>query len=162
MSRQRAQKGARHPLRVREVRRRRAQTCVERGNGLRPAYGRRPKLSWCVWRAMSGVRQGEGTPPSARVLADAAAGTPFTRERTGREARISRQAIPGYGVCKVVGQEEVKPHNVRYYLERRRSMAVRDPPLHRLLRFADRRHHRPTGHYRLGGNVMRAAPERSA
>jgi hypothetical protein len=67
---------------------------------------------------ISGLRQGQGSRLSARIVDDAVAGTACARERVGRRARISRQTGAGNGV-QVLGQEEIKPHKVRYYLERR-------------------------------------------
>ena len=32
---------------------------------------------------------------------------------------MPRQPRPGHSVCKILDQEEVKPHKVRYYLEQR-------------------------------------------
>jgi hypothetical protein len=48
----------------------------------------------------------------------------LTRLETTRAWPVGRapvpcQAGPGHGVCKILGQEEIKPHKVRYYLERR-------------------------------------------
>jgi hypothetical protein len=38
--------------------------------------------------------------------------------RRVKRARMPRQPGPGT-VCKILGQEEAKPHKVRYFLERR-------------------------------------------
>jgi hypothetical protein len=67
---------------------------------------------------VSGLREGQAARLSARVVDDAAA------------ARHARENAPAAGhecladlvqgtVCKILGQEEVKPHKMRYYLERR-------------------------------------------
>jgi hypothetical protein len=49
---------------------------------------------------------------------DAAAGAPCARERAGRRARSLANLVQGT-VCKIFSQEEINPHKVQYYLERR-------------------------------------------
>ncbi len=67
---------------------------------------------------LSGLPQGEGPGPSARAVDDAALGSPRARAWTGRRARLPRQAGPGHRV-QDPRRAGVKPHKVRYYLERR-------------------------------------------
>jgi len=65
-----------------------------------------------------GVPEGEGLWLSPRTVDDAASGQPRSRAWTGGGAWVPRQ--PGAGtVCKILDQDEVKPHKVRYYLEQR-------------------------------------------
>ena len=49
---------------------------------------------------------------------DTAAGAPCAQARTGRGHDCLAKLVQGT-VCKILGQEEIKPHKVRYYLERR-------------------------------------------
>jgi hypothetical protein len=69
-----------------------------------------------------GVRQGQGSRLSARVVDDAS---------LARHAR-EHGAAAGHGclsnlvlgaVCKILGQEEIKPHKMRYHLERGEAAA---------------------------------------
>ena len=66
----------------------------------------------------SGLSQGEGPGLSARIVDDAAAGSPRARAWPGGGACLPGKLAQGT-VCKILNEQEVKPHKVRYYLERR-------------------------------------------
>ncbi len=81
-----------------------------RSHRLRP----RPRLGWCRWHATKAKEHGY----------------PHELWTTRLLARHAREHAPAAGhkclanlvqgtVCKILGQEEIKPHKVRYYLERR-------------------------------------------
>jgi transposase len=61
-----------------------------------------------------GVREGKRIGLTARTLDDKASGQTRSRAWTSGGA-----CLPQGAVCKIVAQEEVKPHKVGYYLERR-------------------------------------------
>ena len=67
---------------------------------------------------LSGLPQGEGAGLSARIVDDAAAGSSRARAWTGRRARLPGKLAQGT-LCKILNEQEVKPHKMRYYLERR-------------------------------------------
>ena len=85
----------------------------------RPRPGREPMITlearhgWFV-----GVSEGDGTGLSARTVDDAAFGPPRSRAGTGAGACVPRHLAQGT-VRKILDQEDVKPHKVRYYLEQR-------------------------------------------
>ena len=94
----------------------------------RPRPGKEPTITpeakaWLVSLACDKAKD-HGT---ARAVDDAAAGAPCTRERPGRRARMSCQSGAGNGV-QILGQAEVKPYKVRYYLERRDADFERKMP----------------------------------
>ena len=64
-----------------------------------------------------GVPEGEGTWLSPRTVDNAASGPPRSRAWTRGHACLANLAQGT--VCKILDQEEVKPHKVRYYLEQR-------------------------------------------
>src|SRR3984893_6459052 len=75
---------------------------------------RRPKPGWCHWRAtrprITAIRTSCGRRACWRAM----------RAGTGRRRGHGCLAHLVQGtVCKILGQEEIKPHKVRYYLERR-------------------------------------------
>src|SRR5450631_4055575 len=74
---------------------------------------RKPKRGWCRWRAtrprITAIRTSCGRHVCWRAMRASMA-----RRRDTCLANL----IQG-SVCKILGQEEVKPHKVRYYLERR-------------------------------------------
>ena len=57
---------------------------------------------------------------------DAAAGAPCAGARTGAGHPCLARLVQGT-VCKLLGQEEIKPHKVRYYLERPGKEPVTTP-----------------------------------
>ncbi len=61
--------------------------------------------------------QGEGPGLSSRIVDDAALGSPRARAGTRRRARLPKLAQGT--VCKILNEQEIKPHKVRYDLERR-------------------------------------------
>ena len=67
---------------------------------------------------LSGLPQGEGLRLSPRIVDDAASGSSRARAWTSRGARLPWQAEFGT-LCKILNEQEVKPHKVRCYLERR-------------------------------------------
>src|ERR1700691_2270975 len=87
-------------------------TELDRARSLR--LRRRPKPGWCRWRA---------TRPRTMAIR-----TNYGRRVCWRATRREHGAAAGHGclanlvqgtVCKILGQEEIKPHKVRYHLERR-------------------------------------------
>ena len=75
---------------------------------------RRPRPGWYRWRATrprsTAIRTScgrRGCWPAMRASTDRRQGT-----------NVSPSLVQGT-VCKILGQEEIKPHKVRYYLERR-------------------------------------------
>src|SRR6266403_4453812 len=94
---------------------------------------------FCGWRIEERPRPGKEpviTPEAKAWLVSLACdkakehGYPHELWTTRLLARHARENAPGAGhkslanlvqgtVCKILGQEEVKPHKVRYYLERR-------------------------------------------
>src|ERR1700681_697813 len=75
---------------------------------------RRPKPGWCRWLATRPRIMAIRTNYGRRVCWHA------TRASTGRwrEHGCLANLVQGT-VCKILGQEEIKPHKVRYHLERR-------------------------------------------
>src|SRR6516225_7506830 len=71
---------------------------------------RRPRLGWCLWRAR---RPNPHELWTTRLLARHA------RENAPAAGHECLAGLVQGTVCKILGQEEVKPHKVRYYLERR-------------------------------------------
>ncbi len=75
---------------------------------------RKPRLGWCLWRA---TRTKEHGYPhelwTTRLLARHA------RERGPAAGHTCLANLVQGTVCKILGHEEIKPHKVRYYLERR-------------------------------------------
>ncbi len=103
------------------------QRCVERALAYgpmaalddRPRPGKEPTITaeakaWLV----SGLPQGEGPGLSARIVDDAASGSPRARAWTAEGHACLGKLVQGT-VCKILNEQEVKPHKVRYYLERR-------------------------------------------
>src|SRR5271166_188139 len=84
------------------------QRCVERALAYgpmaalddRPRPGKEPTITAeaKAWPGFSGLPQGEGPGLSARVVDDAASGSPDARAWTRRGARLPRQAGSGHGV----------------------------------------------------------------
>jgi hypothetical protein len=73
----------------------------------------RPRLGGVV-----GVPEGDGIGRCTRIVDNAASGQPRPRAWTdGGHACLAKLAQGK--VCKILPQEEFKPHKVRYYLERR-------------------------------------------
>ncbi|MET4391812.1 hypothetical protein ABIB73_007604 [Bradyrhizobium sp. F1.4.3] len=69
---------------------------------------------------VTGVRQGQRAWLSARIVDDAAVGTPCPRAGPEAGHECLDRMVQGT-VCKLLGQEEIKPHKVRYYLEDRNA-----------------------------------------
>ena len=67
---------------------------------------------------LSGLPQGEGLGLSARIVDDAASGSSRARAWTRRRARLPGKLVQGT-LCKILNEQEIKPHKMRYYLERR-------------------------------------------
>ena len=66
-----------------------------------------------------GVPEGEGTWLSPRTVDNAASARHARRARTrGEDTRAFANLAQG-AACKILDQEEVQPHKVRYYLEQR-------------------------------------------
>ena len=104
------------------------QRCVERALAYgalaalddRPRPGKEPVITpeakaWLVSLACDKAKE-HGL--SARAVDDAAFGPSCARARTGGGSRMSRPSGPGHGV-QDTRQRGIKPHKVRYYLERR-------------------------------------------
>ena len=104
------------------------QRCVERALAYgplaalddRPRPGKEPMITpeakaWLVSLACDKAQRAR---LSARVVDDTAFGPPCAPAWAGGGARVSRHFVQGT-VCKILGQEDIKPHKVRYYLERR-------------------------------------------
>src|SRR5258708_31689271 len=74
---------------------------------------RRRRPGWCRWRAVRprnwAIRTSCGRRGCWRAM----------RANTGRRGHECLANLVQGTVCKILGQEEVKPHKVRYYLERR-------------------------------------------
>ena len=66
----------------------------------------------------AGVSEGQGTGLSARAVDDAAAGR-HAREHGPAAGHACLGELVQGTVCKILDAQEVKPHKVRYYLERR-------------------------------------------
>src|ERR1700680_3671617 len=66
---------------------------------------------------VAGLPPGGGTGLSARIVDDAAAGS-SARERGPAEGHGCLAKLVQGTVCKILNEQEVKPHKVRYYLER--------------------------------------------
>src|SRR5438105_13910770 len=62
--------------------------------------------------------QGQGTRLSARIVDDTTSRRPCARAWTERGARLLDKLAQGT-LCNILNEQEVKPHKVRYYLERR-------------------------------------------
>ena len=73
----------------------------------------RPRPGWCLWHATrprsTGIRTSCGRRGCWRAM----------RARTHRPRDTCLANLAQGTVCKILGQEEIKPHKVRYYLERR-------------------------------------------
>ena len=67
---------------------------------------------------LSGLPQGEGPGLSARIVDDAASRSSRARAWTSRGHACLGKLVQGT-LCKILNEQEVKPHKVRYYLERR-------------------------------------------
>src|ERR1700680_281613 len=67
---------------------------------------------------VAGLPPGGGTGLSARIVDDAAAGS-SARERGPAEGHGCLAKLVQGTVCKILNEQDVKPHKVRYYLERR-------------------------------------------
>src|SRR6202521_3597868 len=67
---------------------------------------------------VAGVPEGERPWLSPRTVDDPASRPPCARVWTGGGTCVRRRAGAGT-VCKILDQDEVKPHKVRYYLEQR-------------------------------------------
>src|SRR5215467_1559914 len=65
-----------------------------------------------------GVSEGKGIRLSARTLDDTALAS-HAREHGPAEGHACFARLAQGTVCKILDQEDVKPHKVRYYLERR-------------------------------------------
>src|SRR6266480_2324541 len=74
---------------------------------------RRPKPGWCLWRVTrprsTAIRMSCGRRGCWHVM----------RASTDRRRGTNVSPLVQGTVCKILGQEEIKPHKVRYYLERR-------------------------------------------
>ena len=67
---------------------------------------------------LSRLPQGEGLGLSPWIVDDAASGSPRARAWTSRRDACLGKLAQGT-VCKILNEQEVKPHRVRYDLERR-------------------------------------------
>jgi Winged helix-turn helix len=83
----------------------------------RPGKERTITLEAKTMAGVVGVPEGKGIVLSARTLDDTASGQP--REHGPAEGHACLARLAQRTVCKILGQEDVKPHKVRYYLERR-------------------------------------------
>src|SRR5882724_7626994 len=75
---------------------------------------RRPRLGWCLWHATR--------PRSTAIRTSCGRHGCWHAMRARRDRRRGTNVSPTWfraTVCKILGQEEIKPHKVRYYLERR-------------------------------------------
>src|SRR5882672_7376591 len=74
---------------------------------------RRPKPGWCHWRVtrprITAIRTSCGRRVCWRAM----------HASTGRQRDTDVSNLVQGTVCKILGQEEIKPHKVRYHLERR-------------------------------------------
>src|SRR6202022_1489787 len=78
------------------------QSRTDPGQAKNPSSRRRPKPGWCRWRA--------ARPRSTAIR--------MSCGPRGAGHECLARLVQGT-VCKILGQEEIKPHKVRYYLERR-------------------------------------------
>src|SRR5208283_4135087 len=68
---------------------------------------------------VAGLPEGEGLRLSARAVDDAALGPPCARTWTGCRAQMPREIGARDRICRILDAHAVKPHRIRYYLERR-------------------------------------------
>jgi hypothetical protein len=66
---------------------------------------------------VAGLPEGKGIRLSARIVDDGF--SPATPASTDRQGQACLANLAQGTVCKILDQEEVKPHKVRYYLEQR-------------------------------------------
>ena len=86
----------------------------------RPRPGKEPTITAeaKTWMVDAGLPEGQGARLSARVVDDATSRPPCPRAWTGGGAPCLRKLAQGT-LCNILDAQEVKPHKVRYYLERR-------------------------------------------
>jgi hypothetical protein len=68
---------------------------------------------------VAGVPEGEGPRLSPRTVDDPASRPPRSRAWTGAQGHACLANLAQGTVWKILDQEEVNPHKVRYYLEQR-------------------------------------------
>src|SRR3954451_17666014 len=85
---------------------------IGHGRAKNQSSRRRPKPGWCRWHATrprsTAIRMSCGRRGFWHVMHAS------TDRRRGTNSRLVQGTV-----CKILGQEEIKPHKVRYYLERR-------------------------------------------
>src|SRR3979490_126632 len=91
---------------------RRGRSRIDHGRAKNRSSRRRPKPGWCRWRAT----RPRSTAIRMRCGPRGCWHAPRGSRTSGHECLA--KLVQGT-VCKILGQEEIKPHKVRYYLERR-------------------------------------------
>ena len=74
----------------------------------------KPRPGWSLWPATRPKSR-----LSARIVDGAALGASCARAWTGGGEPVYLAKLVQGTVCKILGNEEIKPHKVRYYLENR-------------------------------------------
>src|SRR6476660_6498985 len=86
---------------------------IDHGRAKNRSSRRRPKPGWCRWRAT------RPRSTAIRMSCGPRGCWPATRASTARPVGTNVSPSWSKARCKILGQEEIKPHKVRYYLERR-------------------------------------------
>jgi hypothetical protein len=74
---------------------------------------RRQRLGWCLWLAIK--------PRSTAIRTSCGRHGCWRAMRASADRWLGTNVLPTWfrAVCKILGQDDLKPHKVRYYLERR-------------------------------------------